>query len=79
MDLIIHLSADSKLPHTRQQMISCGTELTKCIQEFRKYMLNRYLRRLYGKRRPGIGKRPQYAYLKLGNTRIHSTQTFTPR
>ena len=32
-----------------------------------------------GKRRPGIGKRQQYAYLKLCSTRIHSTQTFTPR
>ena len=58
-----------------ETMIGRNYRSSRSISVLKARIFDIRVRRLYGKRRPGIGKRQQYAYLKLGNTRIRWTKT----
>lgn len=64
---------------TFNQRTAAGSmHLSKCFRELHIRILETRIPFIYGKRKPGIGKRPQYSYLKFGNTVSRGTVTVVP-
>ena len=64
---------------TFNQRTAAGSmHLSKCFRELHIRILEARIPFIYGKRRPGIGKRPRYSYLKFGNTKSRGSVSLIP-
>ena len=62
----------------KQRTAAGSLHLSESFRELHICILETRVPFIYGKRRPGIGKRPQYSYLKFGNTKSRGSVSLIP-